>query len=369
MRILLVTNNYTPYSGGVVSSIVATCRALQDQGHDVRVVAPNFLGTAHDDPEWVSRIPSLFRFRYKNNYMAFMPRIKKYIREIITQFQPDVVHVHHPFLLGSSAVSLAKRMGIKTLFTYHTMYEAYAHYIPLPDFIVRAIMKRWVLRACRKVDTIIVPSSAMQAYLQSHEIAHTAILPSGLKEQFVGLAYAEKKLHSPYQLLYVGRFVKEKNITAIFDVMEQLPQEYELTLVGYGDYLDELKDYAYEKKKLTPERVRFLIKPEQSELVTLYQSAHLFLFPSKSDTQGIVIAEAMACSTPIIAFDGPGQRDALQTGYNGYIVENEQCMADTIQNVLSDQKNYAQLQKKAWQSARDYDPAELTNKLHLVYQQ
>lgn len=367
MRILFVTNNYTPYSGGVVSSINATVNALREQGHHVMLIAPNFLGDAHDDPDWVRRVPSLIRFRYNKKHIAIPWRAKSYLDAVIKEFQPDVVHVHHPFLLGPKAVSIAQKMGIKTIFTYHTMYEAYAHYVPAPRFLTQPFIARLVLQFCKKVNQIIVPSSAIQAHLKSHGITNSVVIPSGLKEQFVALSFLKKNLHEPYQLLYVGRFVKEKNISALLDVMAQLPKEYELTLVGYGQYVDALQDYAYGTLQLARERVRFIIKPDQKTLVDLYCSSDLFLFPSHTDTQGLVLAEALACSLPVIALDGPGQRDSIVKGENGFIVADVQQMAEKIQQVMHDTKLYEQLRNRAWESAHAFNPHSLGEKLIRIY--
>jgi 1,2-diacylglycerol 3-alpha-glucosyltransferase len=365
MRIVFVTNNYTPYAAGVVNSIQATIDALQKLGHDVLLVAPNFIGKKHQDPEWVRRAPSFFRFRYKKNYMALLWRPKKYLNEVIDHYQPDVVHVHHPFLLGSIAVSLARKKKIKTVFTYHTMYEAYAHYVPMPGFIVRPITTFLVLKLCRKVDQIVVPSSTIQQYLSSHGITHATVIPSGLQAAYLELPFTQKKQASRYRLLYVGRFVKEKNIPALFNVMDQLPDMYELLLVGYGDYIDELKLRA--QRSQSSARIAFIENPDQKHLFALYESAHLFLFPSQTDTQGIVLAEAMAYSVPVIAFQGPGQEDSIQNGQNGHIVDDVHKMAAMIQHVMQDQNVYDALQKKAWETSHAFNPTHLVQRLMKLY--
>lgn len=368
MRILFVTNNYTPYSGGLVSSLMATIKALQEKGHEVLIVAPNFLGSRHDDPAWVHRVPSLIRFAYKKNYIAIPWRPRVFLNALIEQCKPEVIHVHHPFLLGRIALDLALEKNIKTVFTYHTMYEAYAHYLPLPQWITKPYIAKQVLRFCKKIDHIIAPSSTIKRHLQSQGITHSSIIPSGLKKLFIGVPYTPRKPRKPFQLLYVGRFVQEKNITALFDVMALLPDDYELTLVGYGRYLDVLQEYAYSDLQLSRERVRFVVKPEPRDLLSLYCSSDLFVFPSHSDTQGLVIAEALACSLPVIALDGPGQRDSIQDGENGYVVEDAKAMAQTIQRLLSDTEQYQAMRKHAWESARNFDPSFLCDQLIGVYE-
>ena len=366
MRILFVTNNYSPYAGGVVSSINATIKELQRQGHEVFLVAPDFLGKKHDDPDWVARIPSFTRFRYKTNYMAISWRPTYYLKKIISLFNPDIVHVHHPFLFGPIAQRLAKKRGIKIVFTYHTIYERYVHYMPLPEFILRPIVKRLVLSFCKKVDQIIVPSLAIQHYLADNNILHTNLIPSGMKEQFAMQSFIKRSMKAPYQLLYVGRFAREKNITALLDVMKLLPDSFYLTLVGHGPYAAYLKKYAYEAGLIAFNRVQFVINPSQEMLLDFYKKADLFLFSSQTDTQGLVITEAMAFSVPVISFDGPGQRDSI-TGENGFIVAGIDEMVQKILWVSYHPKEYADMQIAAFQTARKYYVLPLVTRLQKVY--
>ena len=366
--IAFVTNNYTPYSGGVVSSIDATVKQLRDRGHEVYIICPDLLGTKHDDPDGVIRIPSLFRFRYKRNHMMVPWRMKHHLYRILENINPDLVHIHHPFLLGPMAISWAQNKGIKTVFTYHTIYEEYLHYLPLPSWLIRPLVTRLVLRCCRSVHQIIAPSFGIKNYLAGHGIANTAVIPSGLQDIFLGNPLVTKEMKKPYQLLYVGRFVKEKNIAVLFDLLAQLPDTFTLTLVGYGEYLDHLKEYAYEICGLSPERVQFIIKPDKQRLRDLYANAHLFLFPSQSDTQGLVIAESMASSTPVIALDGVGQRDLINDGENGFLVHSVAQMREKILMIVNDDQLYKTLQRNAWQAAQAYDSKKLVDKVMKLYE-
>ena len=185
MRIVMVTNNYTPFSGGVVSSLNAFIGALQAQGHHVTLVTLNFLGDAHDDPVWVKRIWCPIRFMYKTNHMAIPWRAKAQLNNIISQIRPDIVHVHHPFLLGPAANAIAKKQHIPVVFTYHTVYEAYSHYIPMPKWLVKRWITSLVLSFCHAVDGIIAPSGYMFRYLKQKGIkTPIMIIPSPLQAVF-----------------------------------------------------------------------------------------------------------------------------------------------------------------------------------------
>src|SRR6266404_2396469 len=128
MRIFFVTNNYTPYSGGVIHAITATTDALRAQGHEVFIITLDFLGKPDKpqaDPDYVIRIACPIKFMYKTNYMAIPWRPTHAIKQLIQQYKPDIIHVHHPFLLGVSALHAAQTYNIPCIFTYHTMYEDY----------------------------------------------------------------------------------------------------------------------------------------------------------------------------------------------------------------------------------------------------
>lgn len=363
MRVAFVTNNYTPYAAGVVKSIDAITDQLRAMGHEVLIIAPQFLNH-HDDPEYVVRIPSLFRFMYKKKHMAVSWRAQHYLKQFITKFNPDMVHVHHPFLLGYMARSIAKQMGIPVFFTYHTIYEDYVHYVPLPSCIVKPMVTKQVLNFCASVDHVIAPSAGIQEYLSGHGIRDTTVIASPLREAFYGGQSVQKILTSPYQLICVSRFAKEKNLPMLFEVLDKLPKEYHLTFVGYGHLEAELRESA----QGFPGRVHCVINPSLQELLEVYQKAHIFLFPSQTDTQGIVLAESMATGTPVVAFDGIGQRDIIREGYNGFMVEDSLHMAYTIQKIIGNPMGYNTLQQQARESVGRYAPKNIVAQLLKVYE-
>ena len=366
MKVLFISNTYTPYTSGVVRSIHTTITHLQRLGHEILLVTLDFKMSAND-PSWVYRIPTLFCFYLFKNIMAFPWRPYTYIEKIVNDYQPEVIHIHHPFLLGSIAVSIAQKKNIKTIFTYHTQYHKYAHYIPLPRFITVYIIEYLVIRFARKVDEIVAPSRAIREYLVSKKLDRITIVPSAIDDQFLGYPFFKKKVHNPISLLYVGRFVKEKNIPALFDCMRFLPDHYQLTLVGFGSYQEYLEKYAYKYYGFSLSRVRFISNLERQQIIEYYKKAHLFLFPSQSDTQGLVLAEAMALSTPIIALDGAGQQDCIRNGYNGFIISSAEQMAEYTQKVMKDPMQYHELQYHAWQESKKYNGDSLAKKIGLLY--
>lgn len=364
LSIVFVTNNYTPYQGGVVSSLMGHVEALQQEGHTVTLITLDFGGQQYEPH--VIRLNCFFRFRYKTNPMAVPLCAYNQIMGHLIAIKPDIVHVHHPFLLGQAALKGAKKLGIPLIFTHHTFYTQYLHYIPLPKSITRVITEYRVRSFCNAVHGIIAPGHDVLSYLTAKNIATPIrIIPSAIAPIF----FKEKPdtpqhLKKPVQLLTVSRFVKEKNIRFLLDVMTLLdPEGYQLTLVGYGSDFQALKAYAFDEKKLSLGHIRFVEKPSKLDLVRFYKKADIFVFSSLSETQGLVIAEAMAQGTPVIALDGPGQRDIIKDGYNGFLVQTRREMQDKIQRLAHDEALYQTLSGQAEKTAQGYARSHLTSQL------
>ena len=370
----MVTNNYTPYQGGVVSSINATVAALQRCGHRVTIITLDFLGEAHQDPAWVIRLQCPIKFRYKKNHMAIAWRAKKQLRSIIAALKPDIIHVHHPFFLGYMAAEIAKSQSIAVIFTYHTIYEAYAHYIPLPEQLTRPIIRHKVLSFAKQINGIIAPSTAIQHYLQQMDVkTPVRIIPSSLQDIFFSskrdVASADTAgLH----LLTVGRMVKEKNVEFLLRVAAALQEaaiDFRFTLIGYGAEYERLQCYAYQELLLSSDRVVFVHQPSQDMLLEAYQKADIFLFASQTDTQGLVLAEAMVSGVPVIALEGPGQRDIIRQGENGFIIADEQAMVAQIVTLSKNRSLLASLAQGALQTGQLYRPENLAQRVTAFYQE
>src|SRR5579871_3112801 len=151
LRVAFVTNNYTPYSGGVVSSITSFAQELRNSGHEVMIITLDFGVNCNDDP-MVQRIPCPLTFTYKKNYMAIPLRARHHLQKLLGAFNPDIIHSQHPFLLGSTLRAVAKIVRCPVVFTYHTVYEDYAHYVPLPQRVTRWAIIQLVKAYCKSVN-------------------------------------------------------------------------------------------------------------------------------------------------------------------------------------------------------------------------
>ena len=171
-----------------------------------------------------------------------------------------------------------------------------------------------------------------------------------------------------FQLLSVSRFVKEKNIPFLLRVMKKLdPQQFQLTLCGYGSETESLQNYAYNELGLSSDAVKFIIKPDRSALLELYTRSDLFIFASKTETQGLVLAEAMACGLPVIALDAPGSRDIIEDGKNGFLVNCEQQMKERIEQFSTNPLLYQRAKEGVLTTALGYQSALVGDKIVELY--
>ncbi len=371
MKILFVTNNYKPYSGGVVSSIEAFRYELKQQGHEVKVVTLDFVGDSIIEPD-VIRLSCPIRFSYRQNPIAVPIFVRQQLDDIITQEQPDIIHAHHPFVLGPAAAKLAKQKAIPVIFTHHSQYGLYAdHHVPIFKKLARSLVEEQVRIFCRAVDGIVVPTNSVKRQLMAQQIITPLhVIPTGILPVFMWQEKPQKQKTKEYfELLTVSRFTPEKNITFLLDVMTLLDEKYRLTLIGFGSQLDYLKEYAFEKCKLSPERIRFIEKPAKTVIAQHYYEADLFVFASSVETQGLVFAESMAAGNPVVAVRAPGSQDCVQNNYNGFLVDTQQEMAEKIQLLQKDKKLYQELHHNAWVTAQDYCITATAQQLLNLYQE
>jgi 1,2-diacylglycerol 3-alpha-glucosyltransferase len=374
VRIAFVTNNYTPYASGLVSSLDVSYYGLCNAGYDVHLITLDFIDNHQHDPAYVLRIPSIARFFYKTNHMALPLLTSYYMHKYFDTIKPDLIHVHHPFLLGPVATYRAHRLKIPIVFTHHTLYEDYAHYVPLPKMITQPIITQMIKRFYKQIDGVIVPSSRIKSHVESRYAPHTpiAVVPSSILPCYVYQTMPKNVSAKRFgwNLLMITRFGWEKNITQALDFFSLLPKGMcKFTIAGCGSELAAIKKYAYHTLGLSVTEVFFIYKPDKALLHTLYKQADLFIFSSKTDTQGIVLAESMAHGIPVISYDGPGQRDIVVNGHNGFIVDDAYAMKGVIERIMHDYSLYEKLCFGACHTAQMYTPEVMADRLSRFYHQ
>ena len=378
MRIAMLTNNYKPYMGGVPVSIEHLAQALRAQGHEVYIFAPTYKNQV--DEEYVIRYPS-FPFSIAK---APIPNVFSSIfEEKIIGLGIDVIHVHHPALVGNVALRMKKKYGIPVVFTYHTRVEAYLHYVKPIEWLEHAtgIIKRYMRWFCNQCDMIAAPTDGIRDYLVNHGVkTPIEVLPTGVKEESfypkteqVQEIRRRYKGEANYLLCSVSRLAKEKNIDFQLKGLKHLKEElkgkgknFRYLLIGDGPEQEHLKKKI---KDMNLENEVILAGRVENEYITSYQKAcDAFLFSSKSETQGIVILEAMAAGNPVIAVDASGVKDIVENGVNGYLTKEEPLeWANQIATVLLDELHQTQLSYGAYITATKYSENQIAQKAAEAY--
>lgn len=328
MRIGLFTNNYLPFCGGVTISVDTLRRGLQERGHDVWTFAPRFPGAPASDPQ-VVRFPSIPAATYPEFALAvpWAPRITRQV----SRLGLDVFHAHHPFLLGPAARRMARRLGRPLVFTYHTRYEKYAHYVPLTRSLVEAAALRLSTRFAARADAVIAPSALVRDQLRARGITvPIAVVPTGVDlDRFRPAAPTTARrtlgltVGGPL-VLYVGRLDREKSVDRVllaFDRIAGTLGGAQLWLVGQGKEAATLGRLA--ARLGAGSRVHFAGVRAHEHLAAWYQAADLFLFASETETQGLVLAEAAACGLPAVAVSAPGCDEVVRDGETGILTKSD----------------------------------------------
>jgi glycosyltransferase involved in cell wall biosynthesis len=328
MKIGIFTNNFRPFVGGVTRSIETFMREFENKGHDVHVFAPRFEGYKEDE-KTVYRVPAIPRFNHTDFSLPLPFSLR--VRSIFDKLDLDLVHVQHPFFLGEMGMHLGKNRGLPIVLTYHTQYEKYSHYAPIDSDLV----KRWIVNVCTSFcnlcDLVVAPSHDMRDILISREVkTRIEVIPTGVdlsSYQSLNRQWLRKEFgidEKKQILVHVGRLAKEKNLDFLFGSVANIMKknkEILFFIAGEGDQKDRLRALA--GRLGIQDQVIFHGKMTPEELVNAYAGGDLFIFCSKTETQGLVVLEAMAAGMPVVAVDAPGIRDIVAHGVSGFLTAED----------------------------------------------
>ena len=383
MKIAMMTNNYKPFVAGVPISVEKLSVGLRALGHQVTVFAPSY--DEQDTEEDVIRYGALLKgvaggFSVPN---SLDPKIERAFWE--GHF--DVIHVHHPMMIGATARYLSWKYHVPLVSTYHTRYEQYLHYVGLTGLErFWPIYLRRTLGACNMV---FAPTPHIRDYLRETGInPPIEVLPTGLsKTAFYPDQQKAKRLREqfcegrPFLFCTVARLAKEKNLEFLLESLALYKQKagpcFKLLLIGKGPYRENLCRRIGELA-LTEEII--LTGEVRNEDMKEYCAASdLFLFSSRSETQGIVLLEAMAVGTPVLALRATGTDDIVINGVNGYMtqvsgdsprdrIQDARVFADKAMAILSG-KELETLKQGAKETANKYDCQEIAERASSYYRE
>jgi 1,2-diacylglycerol 3-alpha-glucosyltransferase len=353
VRIGLFTNNYLPFCGGVTISVETLRRGLERRGHQVWLFAPRFPDFLDDAPS-VIRVPSVPAATYPEFALA-IPWGRRLARRVRV-LELDVFHAHHPFLLGPAARRFARRAGRPLVFTYHTRYEKYAHYVPLTRPLVEAAALGLSTRFAASADAVLAPSGLVRDQLRARGVtAPVRVVPTGVdlaRFRPGDRAAARRELgigaDDPL-LLYVGRLDREKSVDRVLLAFERIAGTLpgaRLWLVGQGKESQALQRLAAALR--AGDRIYFAGVREHARLAAWYQAADLFLFASETETQGLVLAEAAACGLPAVAVLTPGCDEVVRDGESGILTKGDPAaLAEAAIGLLLDPERRAAMAARA----------------------
>ena len=372
----MMTNTYKPHVGGVARSVSTFTKKLRNLGHQVIVVAPEYQGISKDEKD-VIRIPAIQHFN-GSDFAVVLP-IPVFLKNHLEDFKPDIVHSHHPFLIGSTAVRISTKYGVPLVYTQHTMFEEYTHYVPVGFAKLKKFVSSLSTGYANLSNYVIAPSDSIAEILRKRGVKSAMeIIPTGIQiNRFSnGDRKASRKLHKIPQDMFVvghiGRLAPEKNLDflskAVASFLHSEPKAH-FIVAGYGSLEQQLYDFFVQEN--LHQRVNFLGKLQDQELIDAYHAMDVFVFSSKSETQGLVLAEAMASGVPVIALDAPGVREVVQDGINGYLLlnENKEDFANTLAKFYKSSPNIRKdLKTGAEKTAVDFSVDVCVSKLLSVYE-
>jgi glycosyltransferase involved in cell wall biosynthesis len=375
-HVAFFTNTSRPHVGGVANSVDLYQRYLGQLGDRVIVYAPEYRGAA-DDSDTIRRLPSIRNFN-DTDFSLPLPISFKPIMDFSDEAF-DVVHVHHPFLLGEVGMRMARQHRLPLVFTYHTQYEQYTHYVPMSKETADRTIVRHAAEFCNLCDLVIAPTRDMEKMLRGRGVtSRIEVLPTGIEMERCAQgdrARLRRELglapDAPI-LVHVGRLAQEKNLAylvrACLLALREEPRAH-LVIAGDGKIREDLERLAAEAGE-AGRRVHFLGVRTGLDLIDVYCAGNLFVFTSKTETQGMVVAEALSTGMPAIALDADGIRDIVRDGENGRLLPGgagEAEFARAVLDALNDPEALVRWHAGALATARELDMPLLARRLHELY--
>ncbi len=376
MRVLMFSNTYKPTISGVVTSISTFRQGLRAAGHEVYLIAPEYANYEDDEP-YIFRFPAIDMPAQFDWSVPLAPKIA--MEPTVRGIRPEVIHAHHPVVMGGLASSFAQSLRVPLVFTFHTRYDQYVQqYVPIVSELAGWVTDEIITRYIEQCTHVIVPTPSIRAFILDRYAQNVpvSIVPTPvdlrqydhLEPQRVRSALG---LEGAEVLLYVGRLAEEKNLDftlkAFARIVSRRPH-VRLVLVGKGPYESGLKRLA-EKLEIA-RQVIFAGPIPYSEVPHYAAAADLFVFSSQTDTQGLVLIESLAAGTPVVALKAPGPVDVLAAG-GGVLVDNgdnEWRFADVVLALLEDRPRLEAMRRQAIRVAQRFSIPATTARLIQVYE-
>lgn len=379
MKILFVSDVYFPRINGVSTSIRTFVEQLTILGHTVHLIAPDY-GFITEDDHWIKRIPSHSLFFDPEDKLMKYGKALDCLGDLLKE-KYDVVHIHTPFVAHYLGLKLAHLLNVPSVETYHTFFEDYLHlYLPIiPKAMARSLARKISRKQCNAVNALVAPSQPMLDVLRTYGVtAQAEVIPTGLQAHSFtdanGTDFRQQHAIAKDRpvALYVGRVAHEKNIPFLLHMLQHLIQQVpDALLIIAGEGPAEQSLHALADKLQLQQHIKFIgYLDRNTQLNACYQAADVFVFASTSETQGLVLLEAMAQGTPTVAIAELGTKSILVEGQGALIAPNETLgFANKVASILNNKMLRQQLSETALSYVKTNWTARLqAEKLVLFYQ-
>lgn len=346
MHIAIFTNNYLPNPYGVTNSIESFRQELEAMGHEVYIFAPAWKNYTDINPQ-VFRYPAVdIKFKFK--FPLPFPYSRR-MDAILEKLDIDIIHSQHPNLLGSAARRWAQKKNIPLVFTWHTLYDQYVHFVP---FVPHKFAAWWAIRNARKYankcDQVIVPTQSIVKIICDWGVQNKNIMAIATGVEENKYADADRNLvrkkygirDQEIMLLLVSRLTDEKNIQFLFRSVSAILKsnsQVKFMVVGGGYLLPELQKLSLNQG--LKKQIFFTEIIAKEEIKNYYAAGDIFVHASKSETQGMILTEAMFMGLPIVAVSATGACDLVENNQTGFLVaENEREFAQAVEELISNKE-------------------------------
>ena len=380
MRILKVSDVSFPRVNGVSTSIQTFRRSLAERGHESVLVAPHYPGAAAREEGETITVPSRSVPRDpEDRFMSYRRTLA--LAPALARRGFDVLHVHTPFVAHYAGVALARRLGIPVVESYHTFFEEYLHqYVPLlPRGATRFLARRLSVSQCRQVDALVVPSQQMRATLEQYGVrSRMEVLPTGIDlgrfRGGDGAAFRARYGIDPGRpvLVHISRVAHEKNIDFVLAALVEVRRALSdvlLVVAGEGPALEHVQRLA--ARLGLAANVLFVGYLERAgALLDCYRAGDAFVFASRTETQGLVLLEALALGVPVVSTAVMGTADVLR-GVKGALIAPEDVggFAATVVHLLRDPALRARLAAAAPADAAAWSADAMAGRLLELYRE
>ena len=376
MNIAFFTDTYSPQINGVVTSLKIFREELERQGHRVYIFCPSFAG--REVPE--KNVFRVFSIPYPTERMQDQRVVFPLCRAFLTfhRLKIDIVHFHVPHYLGAYGLMLAYLWKIPAVHTYHTLFIQYTHYVKMRKSLAEKAVKFISRNFCNRSVRVIVPSPEVREELSTYGVIPPIdVLPTGI-DPFHGAPIRDPEaLKSRYRipegkrrLIFVGRFAREKNIDFLLSMMTILKTKepgYHLLLAGDGPdrrRLEGIIDSLNLRDVVTV--TGYIPRPLVFDLLRL---SDLLVFPSSTETQGLVLLESMTVGLPVVAINAMGVEDVLRDGRGGIAVPQDLGkFIEAVEKILGDPVLYEEKKNSCASKVRDWSQETMTKRLVAFYE-